>query len=76
MVDQPNIPLFHQIIRKYSLPALKVIVGISLVFAARKAEVSPNPIFHGSLIVDGLCTSAKVFGALAAFEGMGKITSA
>ncbi len=74
MSPQP-VSLLRQIINKYSLPAIKVTLGLGFVFLARKAEISKNPIFHGSLVVDFILGSTKLFGALGAFHGIGQIAA-
>ena len=73
MTSQP-VSFSQQIMRRYSLPMIKVTIGLGLVFLARKAEVSENPIFRGSSIVDFILCSAKIFGALGAFQGIGQVT--
>ena len=70
MSPQP-VPSFQQIIERYSIPAIRFTVGLGLVFFARKAQISKNPIFHGSLFVDFLIGSSKILGTLGAFQGIG-----
>lgn len=69
IIPRPISP-FQEIFARYSIPAIKFTVGLSLVFCARKAQISKNPIFHGSPFVSFLIGSSKVIGTLGTFQGI------
>ena len=79
MEEKPNEnqgSLTSYFVSTYGIPLVKISLGLGLVLVARKIEVSNNPIFVNSLTVDILVGSARIFGVIAAFHGMGHLAGA